>query len=204
MQLGHHVARQHEGVKVRLAHAARHLIEHGRQACPVVQESQKLPGPRMLGLVHGVKREGREFKIELLHAEAEAQRRVHRVAHVQVVRPAFGPVFPRVRAGVGADEVQRPVGRRAFFVVALERCRVVGGFVAKKLVKPFHPGRAGHQAVPVVMSHLMPEMPQQRAVRLVHRLAHGFALGIVGFVDVQGDEAGIVPGHDMRAVDRRA
>ena len=70
--------------------------------------------------------------------------------------------------------------------------------------EPDHPGRASHQAVPEVVTHLMPKMPQQGTVGFVQGLADGFALGIIGFIHVQGDEAGVVTRHDMWAIGRRA
>ena len=50
---------------------------------------------------------------------------LERVDHVQVVRPGFGPVFPGMHGGVGADVRLRPVRGRALLVVALHRLVVV-------------------------------------------------------------------------------
>ena len=58
--------------------------------------------------------------------QAAADGRLQRVGDVEVVGPGLGPVFPRVRRGVGGDETLLPVGRRALLVVALERRRVIG------------------------------------------------------------------------------
>ena len=155
----------------------------------------------MIGLVHGGYGEGREFKVKLIHAQAEAQRGVNRVTHVQVVRPALGPVFPGVATRVGAHKMQLPAGGRPIFMVAFETAQVVRRLIAKQRVKAFQPRRIGNQAVPVIVTRLMTKMAQQRAVGLAHGLAHGFALGVVGFIHIEGDQAGVMSGHDMRAID---
>jgi hypothetical protein len=46
----------------------------------------------------------------------------------------------------------------------------------------------------------MAEVAEQRAVGLAHRAAHLFAVGVVGFGDVQRDEAVVVAGHDARTI----
>ena len=61
---------------------------------------------------------------------------LHRVDHVEVVRPRLGPVFERMGARVGADEPLLPVGRSAVGVVGLQGGVVVGAFVAERLPKP--------------------------------------------------------------------
>ncbi len=196
--------RQHKGVKVRLPHGARHLVEQHGQAGPAVQKSQEALCIRMLGLVQRVKGERREFQLCGVGGQAKTQCRVHGVADVQVMRPALGPVFPRMHAGIGADVVQRPVRARALRIVGLQAGRVVLGFIAEQGAKALQPVGAGDQPVPVVVADLMAEMPEQRAVGLMHGLAHRFACGVVGLVEVQRDQAGVVPGHDVRAVVRRA
>ena len=94
----------------------------------------------------------------------------------------------------------RPVGGRPLLVAALEAGGVVLRFIAKELVKPVQPRRSVHQPIPVVMADFMAKMPQQRAVRLAHGFAHGFALGVIGLFEVDGDQAGVVAGHDMRLI----
>ena len=204
VQLGNHLVWQDEGVKVRLAHAARHFVEHGRQAQPVVQKIQKVLCIRVIRLIKRVQREGRDFKLRAVGRQTKAQCRVDGIAHVQVMRPTLGPVLPRVHAGVGADVMQPPPGGRALLVVLPQCGCIVEVLVAKKRSETVNPARSVNQPVPVIVAHFMPKMPQQRAVGLAHCLAHRFAHCVVSLVQAQGDQPGVVTGHDMRAVVGRA
>ena len=53
------------------------------------------------------------------------------------------------------------------------------------------------------MPDLVAEMAEQRAVRFVHGGAPLLALGVVGFLERERDQAVIVTGHHPRAVDLR-
>ena len=70
-----------------------------------------------------------------LGLDAERFAGLDAIDHLQVVRPSFGPVFPRMRGGVGGDVVLLPVGRRSLLVVAGEGAAVVKGVVAKELTE---------------------------------------------------------------------
>ena len=137
---------------------------------------------------------------------AERRRGLQRVDHVEVVRPGFGQVLPRMRAGVGGDETLLPIRRRPVGVMALQRRAVVLALVAEQLPERLDVGRIAHQAVPVVVRDLVAEMAEQRAVGLAHLPPHALALGIVGLGEVDGDEAVVVAGHHRlgrRAVRRQ-
>ena len=118
------------------------------------------------------------------HAEAERARRLQRVDHVEIVRPGFREILPRMRAGVGGDEMLRPVGGRPVRIVPLQRCRIVLALVAEHLPEFVDGGRIRDQPVPVIMRDLVPEMPEQRAVGLAHLRALALALDVVGLGEV--------------------
>ena len=115
------------------------------------------------------------------------------------MRPGLGPVFPRMHAGVAAHEALRPVGRRALVVVPLQRGAVVGALVAEQRAEVLEPGRGQHQQVPVVVADLVAEVAHQRAVGLAHLGADALAHRVLGLLGIEGDDAGVVPGHHVRA-----
>ncbi|KAF1057161.1 MAG: hypothetical protein GAK39_06368 [Variovorax sp.] len=139
----------------------------------------------------------REFDVGGI--DAEAHRGVGRVGHVQVVGPGLGPVLPRMHAGVAAHETLRPVGRRALVVVLLQRGAVVGALVAEQRAEVLEPGRGPHQQVPVVVADLVAEVAHQRAVGLAHLGADALAHRVLGLLGIEGDDAGVVAGHHVRA-----
>jgi len=51
---------------------------------------------------------------------------------MKIVRPGFGEILPRMRAGIGGDEVLRPVRRRTVGIVSLQRRRIVLALVSKQ------------------------------------------------------------------------
>ena len=199
MQLGHDLVRQHERVDVGLAHGPRHAVHQHRQFGPVVDEGQVLVRTRVIGLVQHVVSERLEFQPRLVEHQAVTRGRVHHVAHVHVVGPALRPVFPGMGRGIGADVAELPVRRRPVFVVPLQAVAVVERLVAEQRTTGFEPVAVGNQAVPVVMSDLVPQMADQGAIRLVHVGARAFAMHIVGLDDVERDQAVVVAGHHRRA-----
>ena len=57
--------------------------------------------------------------------------------------------------------------------------------------------------VPVVMADLVTEMAEQGAVGLAHGVAAPLAFRVVRFGDVDGDQAVVVTGQDVRGVRSR-
>ena len=57
--------------------------------------------------------------------EPERVRGFERVDDMQVMRPGFGEILPRVRGRVGRNEALRPIRRRAVLVVALQSFFIV-------------------------------------------------------------------------------
>ena len=55
------------------------------------------------------------------------------------------------------------------------------------------------QAIPVVVTALVPHVSEQRPIRLAHRRPPPLALGVVGLGDVDGDDAVGVPGQHRPA-----
>ncbi len=199
LQLAHRGTRQDERVVIRLAHAARQLVEHVGQADPAVQEVQELHRVRMVGLpqVGGLEQIAGEFGTRRVHAEAHGG--ICRVGHVQVVRPGFGPVLPRMRTGVAGHETVAPIGDRALLVMRLEGGGVVGAFVAEQRAIVFQPVRRIDQQVPVVVADLVPEMPHQRSIRFPHLGANALAHCVFRFLCVEGDDAVFMARQHMRA-----
>src|SRR5262249_51578483 len=118
-----------------------------------------------------------------------------RVDHVKVVRPGFREVFPRMGARIGRYEALRPVERRALLVMRPERRAVIVPFVAEYAPELVEPARVADQQVPVVVPDLVTEMTEQRAIGLLHDVAHALAFGIVRLRQAEGDETAGVAGH---------
>ncbi len=77
----------------------------------------------------------------------------------------------------------------------LERLLVVPAFVAKKLAERFESPRIAHQPVPEVMAGLVAQMTKQSAIGLTHRQAKFLALSVIGFGEINGDEAVLIACH---------
>ena len=120
---------------------------------------------------------------------------VQAVDDVQVMGPGFGPVFPGVGAGVGADKSLGPVGRRTLLVVLLQRLGIVCAFIPEQGAERFEPLAIPDQPIPVIVPDLVAEVADQGAVGLVHGRANLLAPGVIGFFRVKGNQAAGVAGH---------
>jgi hypothetical protein len=189
---------QREWVRVVLPQAAIEAVEQEGQGNPLVHqlvEVRRLPFEgvgHLLGLIGIVTR----------HHQAGVVRRsgFEQVHHVQVVGPGFGPVFPGMGGGVGADVVLLPAaGRATRGVVSIQRLGVVDGLVAEFLAERLQAPRILDQGIPVVVAGFVPQMSQQRAVGFMQGHAAPHPLGVVGFGDVQRDHALAVACHDLLA-----
>ena len=121
---------------------------------------------------------------DVISAQSKPQRSIQAVHHMQVMRPALGPIFPRVRRSVGTDVTICPVGWRALVVIPFQRRNIVLSLVPEQRAKFFVPRRFRHQTVPIIVPDLMPEMAEQRAVWFVKFLPDLFTLRIVGLFNV--------------------
>ena len=121
--------------------------------------------------------------------EAESRGGVDGVADVQVVGEGLGPVLGGMHRGVGGDVVLLPAGRRALRVVPVQRRLVVDVRIAEQLLEPLRVGRVSTSTIEVVVADLVPEVPEQGAVRLVHRHAQLLAVDVVALGEVEGDHA---------------
>ncbi len=124
-------ARQRERIEIGLAHAARQFVQHRRECDPGVEEREKALGAGVVGPKQSVAAERVDFHFQAASIQAEAERGIESVHHVQIVRPGFRPVFPGMHAGVGADMPLFPAGQRALLVVALQRRGVILLLVAE-------------------------------------------------------------------------
>ncbi len=79
--------------------------------------------------------------------------------------------------------------------MGLQRLAVVVALIAEHLPAFLEPAGVADQHVPVVMADLMPEMAEQRAVRLAHGRAPPLALGVVGLGERHGDQPLVMPGQ---------
>src|ERR1700719_5197891 len=95
------------------------------------------------------------------------------------MRPGLGKILPRMRRGIGADEFLLPVRHHAIGVIGLQRLAVIHRLVAKNLAARFGEAAIAHQHVPKIMADLMAEVPEQRAIWLVHWGAALLALDVI-------------------------
>ncbi len=75
------------------------------------------------------------------------------------------------------------------------RLLVVGGVVAKHGAKRFEPAAALDEAIPVVVTDLVSEVAEHRAVGLAHLLTSAFAEGVGRLGDIDGDQAVVMTGE---------
>ena len=159
LHLLQHRGGQHERVEIVFSHRSVHHVQRPRQRQPHVDDRVKSAGAQHSSLECRGRR-----------SETERGRGVQGVADVQVVGEGLRPVLGGVHGGVGGDEVLLPVRWRALVVVTVQRCLVVGIRVAEQLTEPLAVLlRRTDEPVVVIVTDLVPEMAEQRPVRLVHR-----------------------------------
>src|SRR5262249_38537378 len=116
--------------------------------------------------------------------------------------PGFGPVFPGVRAGVGAEKTLLPIRRSAFLIITLERFAVVFALVPNTLAEAIDPITVFDQPVPVIMSPFVAKVAQYRPVRFMQLQAPFLALRVVGLRHVKGNDAVLVSRQNRRGARR--
>jgi hypothetical protein len=116
---------------------------------------------------------------------------------VQVMLPGFGPVFPGMGGGIGADEIALPVGEGARAVVGLQRRSVIRLFVAEHGTEVVLAAGGADQTFPVEVPGRVPKVTEQRAVGLPHLEPPPHPFVIVGLGHVQRDHAVEMPRHDL-------
>src|SRR5690606_32049949 len=122
--------RQYERIGVVLTDGAVEVVDERGERNPVLDEF--VNAVRAIGIEADLRGELAALVDGGLRVDTEGRSHFGRIDQVQVVRPAFGEVFPRVRGGVGGDVLRLPVGRRAARVVGVEG-RVIGNpFVAEE------------------------------------------------------------------------
>ena len=118
------------------------------------------------------------------------------VDHVKVVRPCLSEIFPWMRTGVAGDKTLRPILRRTIRIVLLKCGGIVLLLIAEDRAKAVEMRGIRNQTIPVIMRNLVAKMSKQGAVGLAHLAAPAFALDIVGFGKIDGDETMFMAGHD--------
>ena len=73
--------------------------------------------------------------------------------------------------------------------MAIEGLAIVLPFVAEKIPISLEPVRISDQAIPVVMADLVPKMPEERPIFLLHRMASALPLDVIGFSHIDRDQA---------------
>src|SRR6201991_1412343 len=102
----------------------------------------------------------------------------------------FRPIFEGVHRGVGRDAVLGPVGRGAVLVVAIHGLLIVGALVAEQAAVALALGRVlGTENGLVVVADFVAQVTEQGAVGLAHLGADLLAVRVVGFGEVEGDDA---------------
>ena len=81
--------------------------------------------------------------------EPERVRRFERVDDVQVMRPGFGEILPRMRGRVSRDEALQPVGRGTLLIVALQSRFIVLRIVTEYRTTLFELAAVANEDVPV-------------------------------------------------------
>ncbi len=107
----------HKWVGIPYSHAAVELIQHDTEGAPCGNRAANVEA---VGVIIG---------------HAVRRGRLERIDHVQIVAPALRPVFDRMRTGVRADVVCKPVARGAVRIVGIERPDVVGINIPEELIE---------------------------------------------------------------------
>ena len=114
------------------------------------------------------------------------------------MREGLGPVLGGMHGRVGRDVVALPARRARPAVVPVQRRLVVGVGVAEQFAaRARYSGDGADQPVEVVVPDLVAEVPEQRAVRLVHRDAQLLAVHVVALGEIEGDHAVVVAGEHL-------
>src|SRR3984957_12903061 len=115
-QLEHRRRAEHEWIKVANSHAAVDRVKGESERQPGIYKMIDAGCIRVevdRGLQNlGTLRSG-------LHADAKGAGGLQGVDDVEIMRPGFCEVFPRMDTRIGGDEIRRPVGRRSLCMVAL-------------------------------------------------------------------------------------
>ncbi|MNV66764.1 hypothetical protein D3C71_1595360 [compost metagenome] len=91
-----------------------------------------------------------------------------------------------------------PVERCALLIMPFEGIGVARAFIAEHAAKRLKPMAVGDQSVPVVMPDFVTKMPEQRAIGFVHLHPYLLAVRVVGFLDIEGDQAvGVARGRRL-------
>ena len=184
---------QDERVEIRLPHAAVEPVDGDGQRNPGIDEQLRAIGEVRLETV--VQMRNRRLIAVGADVDSVGARRLQRVDHVNIVCPGLCKILPWMRCRIGGDEGLLPIGRRTVLIMLLQRIFIILPLVAKD--SPASIERLSivpNQPIPVIMGQLMTKMTDERAVGFAHADAPSFALGVVGFSDIDCDEPAIMAG----------
>ena len=91
-----------------------------------------------------------------------------------------------------------PIRRRVVAIVTFERGFIILAVVSERCPASLEPAAVPNQDIPVMVAHLVPEMPKQRPVGLIQLRPALLALGAVRLGQRNGDDTLVMPRHDLR------
>ena len=148
---------------------------------------------------------GRRIEIRLPHAARQfivhASQFDPRIDERQESRTAG---MMRIVECVGTDVALLPVGRYALLTMPIEGFGVTGAFIAEQSTKRLKSLTFDKQSIPVVVTDFMTEMPEQRAIGFAHLHPYLFAVRVIGFLDIEGDQAVGISGGGWLAFEAHA
>lgn len=188
----------HEGIQGRFAEALGDFIQNGGEAHPALQPGEEFAiGDAVLrehgGQGAGLTGEHDQGQGQELHLDAEAFAGLQAINDLQVMSPGLGPVFPGMGGGISTDEGLRPIRGRGALIIGAEAGGIVLPFIAEALAKGqaqgMIPGEIRQETLPEVVRAFMPEMSEQGAAALAEGLAVDLPVGVVRFLEIDGDDA---------------
>src|SRR5450631_955626 len=105
-----------------------------------------------------------------------------------------------MHGGVGADETLLPVFGRTLGVMPVKRLLIVGTLVPEDFAEGIQLAAVGDQPIPEIVSYLMTEMSQKRAIGFFLERALLLAMHIVRLGNVDGNQSIVVPGQHAPGV----
>ena len=104
---------------------------------------------------------------------------------MQIVRPRFRPILPRMHARVRADEMLLPIRRRPLLVMVMQRCPCSRQSHRRRARETARSSGPRNQAIPIIMTRLMAQMPKQSPVGFVQLHPHAFPYRVLSLLDIQ-------------------
>ena len=119
-----------------LPHTPRQFIEHGRHLHPGIDEQDDAIRVRLLRIVKVLDSKRLDGLFHVFATQTKPQGGIEAVDDMQVMGPAFGPIFPRMDRCVRTNVFIRPILGRTVRVVPLECRRVFLSLIAVQISEP--------------------------------------------------------------------